>query len=1423
MTPPRAGSYNSLMANPRCPRSIAARSFPRVPVVLAALALGALVLFPDATAAATNATSIRSTPRAVRVVAEDARGVRIEYLAGRAAWDTMAVGETRYERVRVEGAIMIEPPGRPALPTDLLQVAVPDGMSPVIRIESEEAVDRPGLPPAPVVTQRFISDDPVKGPVSDFRYLPESAIYAGVRPYPEAAASLGTGAPLGELWSVPVRVAPVRWNPATRSYRVLRRLVVRVEFTPATDRDRSLRAPARRGSDTEAMRRMQDRLLVNHAAARAFPRRPSEPIRAPQPTRLLAGNPEFRISVTQTGWTSASYATLAAAGFPAGVSIAKIGVWERGYDDTGDFPTSTAIPVAARDANANGFFDAGDAISFYARGLRDRVGTGSIENRYTNANAYWLSWTGSDAAAADSTTGVIADPSPVAPTWFNDVVRMEQDNFLLSAPDPFGGSPPENIPYTFWTNGNSDFNNDVFTTPLPLVDVQPGQNYRVRARYQGQTGSLHRLQMFVNGSSGATDTLSNGFLFFGQEVFFYDSGFNLPSDHLGSGSSSYRHVGTRQTNGGSTFILGSAAWLDVIEVTYPRKYIARSNYLAFNSGTTSGICELTVTGFTGSNIVVYDVTDPVDPTRITGVSISPSGGGFQALFRTDAMGGVRSFVAFATGGEPTLAASAVVQDAPSNLGTPGAFPTGKLARAIIVAPTEFTTAATRLADYRRAQGNVVEVADLQDIYDEYNGGIKSAHAIRRYLRHAYLTWSPAPLFVVLAGDGSMDHKGGTGTASVDWVPTYLKFEEIVGPTGRELVANDSYYTLGLEHILPLDGDLAPRLALGRIPASSPAEMDQAVTKIIQYEDFQSTDSWRGRLLLVSDDAYSVGLFGTLVYCESPPEIAFANANQAFADAAAANPGTADLQSLQYRLSTYTDALAPSCPGSGPTCRDLACIQSGLRGALGAITEFQNEVAGGSLILNVEAHANRYLLAHENLFCGPARCNYPSDAGDLANVNRPSFLMVWGCHANQFADGPTASNGFPDSTDAIGEVWLNLPDRGSIASLGSSAYEVLETNAAYNGIVAKAFFSVPPAIVDVGGTRRARWILGEVLMQAAVENATTGFLQSVMTRTVLLLGDPMLRMDALPPRIFEVTLDATPIASGALLTSDSPTDSLALQAKVRDEEAVMRLVMAERNVGSSSATPLDSTRFTVVYSDTSRQAVLTGNVRPRVGNYDLLVQATDYAGRVQEFPLAVRAPIRYFANGVEIIDGVFVESSALLRAEVTSPIPLTSDSLTLLLDGIPISGAPTSLDLTGRRWAVESLAGDRHPGSRVLQLAIGGKTVGLDDANFQISSQFTLRGVAVVDPRRQGAGCGGSVFQYELSAPASRVDLQLYTVAGRRVASIPLPGAAGFNVFCWDGRDSKGHIAAAGVYLFRIRATDVNGRTVDHDGRMIRSR
>jgi len=107
--------------------------------------------------------------------------------------------------------------------------------------------------------------------------------------------------------------------------------------------------------------------------------------------------------------------------------------------------------------------------------------------------------------------------------------------------------------------------------------------------------------------------------------------------------------------------------------------------------------------------------------------------------------------------------------------------------------------------------------------------------------------------------------------------------------------------------------------------------------------------------------------------------------------------------------------------------------------------------------------------------------------------------------------------------------------------------------------------------------------------------------------------------------------------------------------------------------------------------------------------------------------------------------------------------------------------------------------------------------------FNVETSLSLRRVAVVSPRLMGTGCEGSVFQFELTTPAPRVQLMLMTVAGRRVASLEWPGKAGFNVYCWDGRDSQGNVTANGLYFYRLTAVDAAGHKASQDGRMIRTR
>jgi hypothetical protein len=66
-----------------------------------------------------------------------------------------------------------------------------------------------------------------------------------------------------------------------------------------------------------------------------------------------------------------------------------------------------------------------------------------------------------------------------------------------------------------------------------------------------------------------------------------------------------------------------------------------------------------------------------------------------------------------------------------------------------------------------------------------------------------------------------------------------------------------------------------------------------------------------------------------------------------------------------------------------------------------------------------------------------------------------FLMVWGRYANQFADAPIPAEGKTDSptrSESVAHAQQPGPDRID----GSSAYEFLDTNAAFNLDVRRVF-------------------------------------------------------------------------------------------------------------------------------------------------------------------------------------------------------------------------------------------------------------------------------------------------------------------------------------------------------------------------------
>ena len=149
------------------------------------------------------------------------------------------------------------------------------------------------------------------------------------------------------------------------------------------------------------------------------------------------------------------------------------------------------------------------------------------------------------------------------------------------------------------------------------------------------------------------------------------------------------------------------------------------------------------------------------------------------------------------------------------------------------------------------------VADLQDVYDEFNNGITIApEAIPNMLKWAVKNLpTPALAYLTLVGDGHWNMKGFNpavyGTTP-SFVPPYLAFvDEFLGETPTD------------ERYGDVNNDGFAELAVGRLPVNSLAEADIVVDKIRNYDETVRDENWQRQVLMVADNTDAGGNFVSL--------------------------------------------------------------------------------------------------------------------------------------------------------------------------------------------------------------------------------------------------------------------------------------------------------------------------------------------------------------------------------------------------------------------------------------------------------------------------------------------------------------------------------------------------------------------------------
>ncbi|MDH3603092.1 MAG: C25 family cysteine peptidase, partial [Candidatus Tectomicrobia bacterium] len=268
--------------------------------------------------------------------------------------------------------------------------------------------------------------------------------------------------------------------------------------------------------------------------------------------------------------------------------------------------------------------------------------------------------------------------------------------------------------------------------------------------------------------------------------------------------------------------------VDAIRLAYWHTYTADDDILRFTIPSQSSV---TVTGFSQPGIRVIDITDPQAIRELLGHVASQDMG--YAVSVAAGGEGNRTLLAF-TDAQIKLP-DALSANTPSRWHHPA-----QGADLVIIAPMVFHAAIAPLKRLREAQGWTVALIDIQNLYDEFNFGDKSPWALRRFLHWAHRHWQPAPRFVLLFGDASIDPRNYLGLGDVDFVPT-------------RLVATSFLETASDDWFADFDEDGVPELAIGRLPVRSVEEAATIVAKLVRYAESDDAGRWTRDALFVADD------------------------------------------------------------------------------------------------------------------------------------------------------------------------------------------------------------------------------------------------------------------------------------------------------------------------------------------------------------------------------------------------------------------------------------------------------------------------------------------------------------------------------------------------------------------------------------------
>jgi len=1325
-------------------------------------------LFASTASAAIFAAS--TTDARITVLESTADHILVEVVPEPAKVETVHTEARDYVRLSIPRFGETSELGRPEIPISSVRFAIPPGAKPTLRVVEESWSER--VPGAVVPVGERIG---VREPFGVDRVVEkeprEEAAYLDNEVYPREPFSLTGDAGLRHH-----RVASVVFHGAkaevfARAYRLLLRAVFEIKFQ--SDDTLPLRELGVRPAPRDELWEKTARgALINADLARGWARAGRGDGSSVGDAPWGPGD-QWKILVTETGVAEVTYESLAASGFPGGVAIDLLTLYQRAFDlsqvDNGATPAqalfnSVPVPIQMVDADGNGFFGAGDSFRFYGRSFRDQWMTSGREHEdlFGQENFVWLRIGPTSGARmvidrpGGSFSGTATDSLASTPAF----AFGEDDVFYIKHPPDFGVGRRHFEAEFYYRNGTqSGFDEEgwvlkTLTTPYEpfnVVDPAPGTTGTLTLRVVGggrpiDSNYTTKFETTINDATPllGTKTFYNSSLYVGSIVPPANvlHAFPIPSGILVPGENRLNFRGWTYRGQSTDLLLVTRFFFDWYRVDYNRELIARNGRLALSTANAppATVVLARVRGFAGTDVLLFDVTNPATPLSV-GVApaqVVPDAGAFALRFdhNNAALG---SYVAIRAAEVPEVPASQITRVAP-----PAILQGGVGARYVALAHDSLLPGAQALAAFRSATMPSI-AAPLSQVFDVFNNGMRDPRAIKAYTAYAFHRWANPIAFLCLIGDASEDHRDLLADSDPDLMPSHSLWASYEGAPEE----TDQYFA-EVTHGTPPDSDGfddVPDLYVGRLAVNTSEELEWNLERIREYESAGAEDdSWRRHVLFVADDAFSGDLDANATngYDFRLGELEFRNGSDAYADSLAALPFDAIITDKVYvghftmtcpdscydsiEGNLYTDdcenglgrdcGLWYDCRGTPSEWRArFPCLRDLTRAAV--LPELRRKLNSGTLIWNFQGHGNKGLLTHEEIFHDDARGTH--DVPSLTNDGMPFIFLGFACHLAEFDNSDERVEG-----DSISEKLMNVRSfdqsrpGGAIGAFSSSGFEFLGPNIDFNEYVIEAFFH-PERLQDVatlpdspGPDPAYTWTLGESTTRARLRylnDHPSGFDEDnrQAAQRFVLLGDPATQPD-IGELGMQVTINGATAADEEFIDAAGSDAPLEIVATISHGRGVGTVRVLDSQLGEVPSTALQIAIADSTVDGVARQKTLTYTHPLRRDTYQLVIQATNDRGAVTNFTINV--------------------SSELKILDVT-PYP--------------------------------------NP----------------------FANQLTLH--------------------YVLTTSADEVRVRLYTVSGRKIfESKTAPTGADVNAFIWDGRDDGGNPVANGTYLLHMKATGPGG-------------